>query len=292
MLNNHRQHLDKDLQPYVCMSEQCKEPVRFFAHSGHWIEHMRGMHKANWTQEIHSTVWVCDILHSEKHFDEKEDFENHLKNDHDPPPTDAQCFALVRRKKKSAIREPSFCPLCERPVGASSPASPPDSGLSPLESHIADHLKYLAFFSLPSLDDSHREEGAPNSEIHASVDLESENKPKQYLDSHSDDNSELTDTNLSFDRDPEIEGEEAAGGHDAENGASGTWEFVGESDKSSDDPILEHFRTVQVVDMPNLPLEHQSRVSPPTPPAAEDYEDSSVEQVEVPYIVEFTRQRW
>ncbi|KAI8712786.1 NACHT domain-containing protein [Fusarium sp. LHS14.1] len=39
-----RRHVDTDLEPYVCISEECRKPLQFFADLSLWENHMRNQH--------------------------------------------------------------------------------------------------------------------------------------------------------------------------------------------------------------------------------------------------------
>ncbi|KXH42603.1 protein kinase domain-containing protein [Colletotrichum simmondsii] len=53
-----RKHVNQDLRPYICVSEQCafiQPPVGFEKYYG-WREHMEKAHGADWTQHIHNNT--------------------------------------------------------------------------------------------------------------------------------------------------------------------------------------------------------------------------------------------
>jgi hypothetical protein len=102
-------------------------------------------------------TWYCGISHNLKKFDDLDSFEVHMKNldEHPKPPTDLQLAALSRRKQQILLREEYTCPLCEcipdtiKPV---IPGSDAEEVGRLLAKHIAEHLKPLAFISLPELE--------------------------------------------------------------------------------------------------------------------------------------------
>ncbi|KAH8886180.1 hypothetical protein GQ53DRAFT_809774, partial [Thozetella sp. PMI_491] len=75
-------HVDKDIRPFVCLSENCNQPLHFFRHFSDWERHMVEKHSPNWPREVHSAIWYCDIKHQSVEFSRREEFESHLKNDH------------------------------------------------------------------------------------------------------------------------------------------------------------------------------------------------------------------
>ncbi|RSM05459.1 hypothetical protein CEP52_006275 [Fusarium oligoseptatum] len=128
-------HVDADLYPYVCISEQCKEPPKFFKHKQDWAEHMQTRHTLGWAQKIHTEAWQCDFEHSEpRDFDQKDHY----------------IQGRARRCKRIATRELFVCPLCDcipddiEPIVHEEP-------YSKLTAHIRRHLKYISFFSLSYL---------------------------------------------------------------------------------------------------------------------------------------------
>ncbi|KAH7153365.1 hypothetical protein EDB81DRAFT_648834, partial [Dactylonectria macrodidyma] len=137
-------HVDQDLEPYVCISEECREPPRYFVRRRDWLEHMHKRHSMTWAEKIHTEQWYCDFGHEDPlEFDEKETFVNHLKSDHGNQLTKSKLEGRARRNRRIATRDRFVCPLCD---------CVPD-GLHPLTQenlwyHIAAHLKSIAFLSL------------------------------------------------------------------------------------------------------------------------------------------------
>ncbi|KAF4984122.1 hypothetical protein FZEAL_615 [Fusarium zealandicum] len=147
-----KKHVDRDLQHYVCISEQCKEPLQFFARNDEWELHMQIQHTKNWAHSIHTETWHCDLDHPEPlDFETKNEFLAHLKEEHNGKLTSSQMNGRARRNRIVATREPSVCPFCDcvpddiKPLTRKSPCTD-------LTSHIEMHLKYASFFSLSYLD--------------------------------------------------------------------------------------------------------------------------------------------
>ena len=152
MLIRVRAHVDLDLESYVCISEQCSAPLKFFTRRRDWMDHMQTRHTIHWTQRIHTEQWHCDIGHSDPQtFDEKVEFVSHLEVEHEDQLSSSQRQGRVRRNKTVATRDVLVCPLCncvpdehkhlilERPWKL-------------LWKHIGQHLKNLSFYSLSYLD--------------------------------------------------------------------------------------------------------------------------------------------
>ncbi|RYO96852.1 hypothetical protein DL765_011425 [Monosporascus sp. GIB2] len=150
-------HVDQDTEPYVCISEDCIEPPQYFTSLPGWMDHMRTRHSMNWSEQIHTERWHCDVDHNEPgrappEFDEKAEFLNHLNTCHGDKLTQSQIMGRIRRNRRIATRDPFVCPLCD--------CVPPDvekrMGERPhmlLWEHIAQHLKSVAFLSLSYVED-------------------------------------------------------------------------------------------------------------------------------------------
>lgn len=137
---------------YVCISEDCRDPLQYFAKKKAWIEHMQTRHTMDWAQKIHTERWFCDSCKDIPEFDDSPGFLKHMKTHHTPKLTDSKMQGRLRRNKRIATREPFACPLC---------ACVPDSIKSRLDEkpytalayHIAEHLESLAYLSLSHLDE-------------------------------------------------------------------------------------------------------------------------------------------
>ncbi|KAL5358300.1 hypothetical protein BJX96DRAFT_163655 [Aspergillus floccosus] len=149
-----RAHVDRDLEPYICLSEECKEPLRFFVRKREWAEHMQTRHSMTWTQKVHTEKWYCGIGHSDAlEFEEKVSFLAHLQAEHGETLSKSQLQGRARRNRTVAYRNPFICPLCDCVPEALVPyvSERPHKQLS---EHIAQHLKSLAFLSLSYVQDS------------------------------------------------------------------------------------------------------------------------------------------
>lgn len=149
----HRAHVDRDIEPYVCISEECKDPPHFFVNLRDWKTHMEEKHSLDWARSIHSMTWYCEMDHPDgdsKEFVNKGDFIQHLTATHGGSITRPQILAKARRNKRVIFREPFTCPLCDccpEEVMQRMREEPYEL----LSNHIARHLKALAFFSLSQI---------------------------------------------------------------------------------------------------------------------------------------------
>ncbi|KAM5346199.1 hypothetical protein ACJ41O_009204 [Fusarium nematophilum] len=142
------QHVDRDLEPYVCISEECRETPVFFVCPRDWLSHMQKRHTITWAEEAHTEQWYCDVEHDGPlEFEDKEAFVAHLRAEHGDKLTKSKLEGRARRNRRIAMRESFVCPFCE--------CVPEDEGQphthESLGRHIAAHLKSLAFLSLGKL---------------------------------------------------------------------------------------------------------------------------------------------
>ncbi|KAK6358091.1 hypothetical protein TWF730_007446 [Orbilia blumenaviensis] len=75
-------HLDKDFEPYVCLSESCMDGIKLpsFATFKEWFHHMNALHTVRWQQEIHRPIfWVCNFKHKNEYFSSQEGLHEHMK---------------------------------------------------------------------------------------------------------------------------------------------------------------------------------------------------------------------
>ncbi|CBF78542.1 hypothetical protein AN7362.2 [Aspergillus nidulans FGSC A4] len=119
-------HVKYDLDPYVCLFDECDSPNELYNHSEDWLNHMRH----------HSLRWRCTAKsHGVIVFHTRDDYEDHMSSKHKS--TKSQLKILAERSSRSSGPLFEYCPLCGESTGHS------------LEEHVASHLRYLALKSLP-----------------------------------------------------------------------------------------------------------------------------------------------
>ncbi|KAI0834495.1 hypothetical protein F5Y06DRAFT_300599 [Hypoxylon sp. FL0890] len=138
-----KRHFDEDIQPFVCLSESCHDPLQFFPSLHRWEEHMDTQHSSDWTKTIHSTAWRCDVdecQSKQQHdiFYSRTTFKEHIRSEHMGKYSEAQISALAVQKKTKAFRKAHVCPLCEEEISTDSANAPS------LVDHVGGHLHYLA----------------------------------------------------------------------------------------------------------------------------------------------------
>ncbi|KAI0183576.1 hypothetical protein EV127DRAFT_414010 [Xylaria flabelliformis] len=137
-------HVKNDLDPYVCMFEECDSPDELYRHSHEWLKHMRG----------HSLRWRCTSKsHSELICATKDEYLAHMKTEHAIKLTDAQLKVLAERNGRMIGPMFRSCPLCgiEEVDGS-------------MEQHLVGHLRLFALKSLPSYEEEMEEMDEPDSE--------------------------------------------------------------------------------------------------------------------------------
>ncbi|KAH0531317.1 hypothetical protein TsFJ059_000165 [Trichoderma semiorbis] len=123
-------HVKNDLDPYVCLFEECGEPDELYKHSEKWLSHMHQ----------HIQRWRCPSHRELGLFQTCEEYMQHVRDVHDTKLNDSKLRALANRNARSLPKLFMSCPLCgknESEIGTR------------LTDHITGHLRSLAIMSLP-----------------------------------------------------------------------------------------------------------------------------------------------
>ena len=195
----------RDIDPYVCLFEDCNMPSEQFKSTEEWIHHMSRQHTA---------LYSCQFIgHEKDFFATSELFEQHLKRYHADSIVDAELGAIVQEGMKPApdvfamlaahinqdvqniSKKVALCPLCHFSLGDVD--APPDAELEDLGilsfpgslhrgimDHIAGHLESIALLSLPD---------------RADLDEEVSNELLPESTKSNDDGDDLDLSSLSFD---------------------------------------------------------------------------------------------
>lgn len=136
-----REHITRDLTPYVCLLGACSKPDTIFGSFKEWVHHMVSQHP---TKE-----WSCDSPEHYWGFQSKsrDAFEKHIREEHPgqyeeeaalAEHIDEQCLSADARTKPL-----TECPLCMDALDT--------TRLSTIDilSHVAEHPISLARLSLP-----------------------------------------------------------------------------------------------------------------------------------------------
>lgn len=129
-----RNHVKNDLDPYVCLFEDCEEAELLYNHSDKWLSHLHQ----------HSKLWRCSSHRELGPFFTREDYIRHIRETHNTNLSDIQLRVLAKKNARKAMKLFSSCPMCGKDVTEVD---------GPLEDHITDHLISLALESLPSHQD-------------------------------------------------------------------------------------------------------------------------------------------
>ncbi|CAO2657895.1 Nn.00g071550.m01.CDS01 [Neocucurbitaria sp. VM-36] len=158
-----RSHFNKDLEPYVCISEDCQEPPIYFSTISRWQKHMESIHTGRWCQEVHKPkAWYCDAAHEGKtgflFFDNAEQLKSHLELYHKDTVPSARLASKVRRSVISRSRDVDLCPLCHEVISTVTPditksseleekISPKIGKSKPLKRELPIHMPESYFIS-------------------------------------------------------------------------------------------------------------------------------------------------
>jgi hypothetical protein len=141
-LIRNRDHVKRDIHPYVCVVDHCDDPVELFPTQHEWLTHIQTRHLMQWhcVHRSHSTAVT---------FDSTEQFKDHMRKAHAGKFKEDQLSIVA--ESSSHPQTPTFqvCPFCSY------------DGLD-FEEHIGGHLRNLAFLSLPWPKDESEGSG-PNS---------------------------------------------------------------------------------------------------------------------------------
>ncbi|UKZ88419.1 uncharacterized protein TrAFT101_004179 [Trichoderma asperellum] len=129
-----RNHVINDLDPYVCLFEECNEPNKLYKHRGKWLSHMHQ----------HIQHWRCPSHRELDPFLTREEYMQHMREVHKINLGENKLLLLANRSARKPAQLFLSCPLCGRN----------DAEVDgPLEDHITGHLRTLAIKSLPIYED-------------------------------------------------------------------------------------------------------------------------------------------
>ncbi|KAF3072631.1 hypothetical protein CFAM422_005299 [Trichoderma lentiforme] len=108
-----RKHIDRDLKPYICLSEGCPEAHPAYPTFDEWFTHME-LHDSRWHQQIYLTSsWVCTICEfNQDVYSSPQALYSHLEESHSSDFTNEQLQAISRQSKTEEPRASDDCLLC------------------------------------------------------------------------------------------------------------------------------------------------------------------------------------
>ncbi|KAH8802415.1 hypothetical protein F5884DRAFT_886872 [Xylogone sp. PMI_703] len=162
-------HILRDIEPYVCLFNNCDKPHELYKTIDEWVNHM---------QWQHALVWSCQATgHESAVYYTEEEFKVHLLSDHKNAFDESQLPVLIEKGAKpgpdifsklalmgndATLENHGVCILC--PFNIDEPAESHQSDFLTVEptvnvrskkirDHIATHLEEIALLSLPERDD-------------------------------------------------------------------------------------------------------------------------------------------
>ncbi|KPM39643.1 hypothetical protein AK830_g6898 [Neonectria ditissima] len=116
--NEWRQHMDRDLKPYVCLSEACEEADPVYPTFDEWFRHME-LHNRRWYRKVYLTSsWSCGLCEFNPDvYSSPLTLYSHLEKSHGGDFTNEQLQAIARQCKTEQPRTWNDCLLCCFSVG-------------------------------------------------------------------------------------------------------------------------------------------------------------------------------
>ncbi|KAM0546213.1 hypothetical protein ACHAPJ_010999 [Fusarium lateritium] len=127
-------HVKNDLDPYVCLFEDCEQPDVLYNHSDEWLNHL----------QKHRRYWRCTSHRDLEPFSSSTEYITHMRQSHATKLSDNQLRVMANRNSRKMSKLFPSCPLCGKE----------DTEIDGrLEDHLAGHLRSIALKSLPSYQD-------------------------------------------------------------------------------------------------------------------------------------------
>lgn len=151
-------HILKDIDPFICLFEDCKESLPLFKTVEEWLGHM---------QWQHTIVYSCQAVgHEREVFSSPQDLESHIRRGHLDTFTESQLPGLVKQgtlPSSNTIGALNYslsvgetqCLLCHtidpQPLNAESTddTEPVSTAEQRMQNHILEHLEAIALLALP-----------------------------------------------------------------------------------------------------------------------------------------------
>ena len=127
----HREHILRDLRPYVCTYPECREEDQLYDRWKDWANH---------EQWAHSRTWRCPD-HPRAYFETADDFRSHWRTSHHDQETPSD--EAARFSETVSTANSRLCPICKCM----------SENAESMQQHIATHLQRIALFTLPNYSD-------------------------------------------------------------------------------------------------------------------------------------------
>ncbi|KAH7348965.1 kinase-like domain-containing protein [Rhexocercosporidium sp. MPI-PUGE-AT-0058] len=116
LIRSSRIHVKQDVQPYVCISQDCSKNLQFFADAESWIDHMRRTHTSMWIRHLHNEViWKCPLPHAQsmpqEYSTEDDLFSRHMTIEH-ADVSERKLHLLASSGAIPVPRAVDICPIC------------------------------------------------------------------------------------------------------------------------------------------------------------------------------------
>ncbi|KAG8158584.1 hypothetical protein KVR01_011706 [Diaporthe batatas] len=121
-------HVRKDLDPYVCIFDECDTPYEIFSSSREWLAHMRFQHRMRWH--------CFATTHEPSFFESPGALEDHMRETHAGQFSDEEISFLAENSGHPIKPVIEHCPFCQDMAENT-------------EAHVARHLIQFALRSLP-----------------------------------------------------------------------------------------------------------------------------------------------
>lgn len=157
--------MNKDLRPFVCISDKCAQGPHEFEDFSIWAKHMRDAHTTKWPQKVHKPhIWACDVDHDVEEFFDEAQFQDHLASRHSDCADDEK-HAIAESCQISRERCRNICPICgydllnvqvpelQTSIQEEVKILNEFALLDLMAKHVAGHLRQLAFYSSGNLED-------------------------------------------------------------------------------------------------------------------------------------------
>ncbi|KAK0122810.1 hypothetical protein ONS96_009843 [Cadophora gregata f. sp. sojae] len=164
MRSNWVRHVLNDLEPYVCVFEDCSDAHRLFWDRAAWLSHM---------QDTHTRQWTCRAPgHKVIIFETEDGFEDHIRLDHANGFKESQLPWYKKRSQDSLLNN----------TGSHSSQKQNRSKIvsEDVGKHLARHLQAISMKALPWQEDVEEE----SSEKEASKHADEGHKSNDDLESH------------------------------------------------------------------------------------------------------------
>ncbi|KAJ3473627.1 hypothetical protein NLG97_g10210 [Lecanicillium saksenae] len=130
-----KRHVFRDLQPYVCLQQDCSAPDHLYTRRAGWMAHIKTEHWKIW-----HCAFGCPGL-----FDSAKELQAHLQATHGQDMSDAYLASLESLSGMADAAKPrETCPLCGSFWCGST---------DKYTEHVGRHLEELALFALPNVGD-------------------------------------------------------------------------------------------------------------------------------------------